>query len=114
MRVIVSLVITAMLSFSGDCAAQAVDDGSGNFWKRYCADDFGKGLCLDYIRGVAEFHSVAKVRGMEPFFCIPNGATYGQMKDIVENYMAKHPENTHVAFAALAAIALSEAFPCKR
>jgi hypothetical protein len=47
-----------------------------------------------------------------PFWCSPNGATIGQMQDIVKAHLEKNPQNRHINAAQLASQALVAVWPC--
>jgi hypothetical protein len=44
--------------------------------------------------------------------CIPNTATYSQLKDVALNYMREHPEIRHESARSLIWTSYIEAFPC--
>ena len=65
--------------------------------------------CLAYVEGTVDALSVDKT------ICLPEShVTTGQVKDIIVNYLRDHPQNRHNSASLLAAIALNEAFPCKK
>jgi len=45
-------------------------------------------------------------------YCQPQGVTFGQVGDIVKDYLEKHRNDRHKNAATLTIYALSEAFPC--
>jgi hypothetical protein len=63
------------------------------------------GMCLGYILGVQD-----ALEGSS--FCVPNGVTQGQLKDVVKLWLHDHPETRHLSASSLVAAALKEKFPC--
>ncbi|MDX6806303.1 Rap1a/Tai family immunity protein [Terrihabitans rhizophilus] len=67
-----------------------------------------------YVLGVvdaAELHAVAG--GSSIKICAPPGATGEQLRDVFCKALLAKPEDRHRPAAALASLALDEAFPCK-
>ncbi|WP_370050739.1 Rap1a/Tai family immunity protein [Sinorhizobium fredii] len=46
--------------------------------------------------------------------CYPSNVTTQQVRDIVCDYLANHPETRHQPAQYLSGIALAEAFPCEK
>lgn len=68
--------------------------------------------CAGYISGISDALSVTDIYGFRA--CIPDSATRAQVRDIVKEFLRRHPETRHLAAAPLAAHALANAFPCGR
>jgi hypothetical protein len=87
----------------------------GNDVYTHCrsGDNFSDGICMGYIQGVADALNGPE-RGMRGrHFCIPEQATYGQIKAVVIKWFEANPQLLHYAAFGLVANALSKAFPCK-
>lgn len=63
--------------------------------------------CSGFIIGVSDSAFVRKV------VCLPNGATIGQVVDIVKKYLNDHPEDGHYSAASVVENALRANWPCK-
>ena len=48
----------------------------------------------------------------EPFFCVPDGASTGQLVKVVTKYLNERPEKLHLSAGSAVANALYSAFPC--
>jgi hypothetical protein len=46
------------------------------------------------------------------FFCLPEGAQYGQIYDVYIRHLAKEPATRHLAADYLLGVALRDAWPC--
>jgi Rap1a immunity proteins len=68
-------------------------------------DWFNRGVCSGTIEAAAVLSDTV---------CPPKGSTHGQSVMIVVNYMTQHPETIHLDIARIAAIALTQAWPCGR
>lgn len=103
------LIATALVVASLSSPVQAF---TGNELKRNCGDtDVNYGLCIGFILGVVD--GVLIDTPPDSIICIPDGVSFGQMKDIVLKYMNDNPANLHFPGASLVFYALGEAFPCK-
>ena len=47
------------------------------------------------------------------FFCIPDGVTLGQERNVIKKYLENHPENRHEAARFISTLAFKEVWPCK-
>ncbi len=72
-----------------------------------------QGLCLGYIRGVADVLGGpgAKVDGI--LACLPGGETGEQVVTIVKDYLAENPQLGNLKADGLVAYVLSLSFPCE-
>lgn len=92
------------------------DYTNGNGLLRLCQpDEFDPGhyqftaFCIAYTTGVrrtAEFLSPTRI-------CMPNGATAGQQRDIVIQFLRDHPGRRQEDSVPLVIESLSGAWPCK-
>ena len=73
----------------------------------------GGAHCVSYIIGVADAHTAMTVISKtSPLFCIPGGATPGQLMDIVVGFLKSQPAKRHYMASTLVIMALSESLPC--
>lgn len=82
----------------------------GNKLYEYCqSNEFG---CILYIQGVVDGQLAAiSATTRDVAYCIPQGSTAGQVKDIVVKFLSDHPERRHLMGGVLVANALSNAWP---
>jgi hypothetical protein len=71
---------------------------------------FQQGYCIGYTASIADVLRQDLINGYSA--CVPSDATYGQISDVVLKYLNDNPQMRHYTAPGLAAIALSEAFPC--
>lgn len=85
---------------------------SGNDLAKHCQEEgnFISGVCTGYIVGVADV--VDGFLSEHELFCIPPGATVGQITSVVSKYMDEHPEYLHYVGSNSVILALGTAFPC--
>jgi hypothetical protein len=83
------------------------DCRSGNY--------FNRGYCGGYVTGIVDTIESLQARGALPAnaLCIPEGATKGQLVDVVIRYLEQNPERRHLEAAGLVPEAINAAFPCK-
>lgn len=67
--------------------------------------DVERGLCLGYITGAAQAGSG---------YCTPHGVTFGQMYEVVLQYLHSYPQALHYAAEVLVSFAMQGAFPCSK
>jgi len=119
MLVALTVVGTAPSSWAED---GGIDLLSGNKWHTECSSTApGDALyCLGFILGVREglnilegsyFKIDDEYREIPPF-CIPNGVSLGQHRDIFKKFLEDHPEKRHERASILFITATREAF-CK-
>ncbi len=104
--------IVLAIGSAGAQSSKSRDVRSANYWQPLCQSNHA--LCTGFIGGVLDFHDTMILRGNEPAWCQPDRVTYGQAQKIVVAYVEKNPAMLHWPYATLAAVALSEAFPCKQ
>ena len=72
--------------------------------------DYESGIGTGYVLGAID-------TGLDSLICFPpgdNNITVKQVKQIVYNYMQKHPEMWNLAADASVIAAMREVFPCKK
>ena len=94
---------------------------NGNAMFGVCSDghEFNQGYCEGYTVAVAD--TLMALKAMKengypiPSACVPNGEHIRseQIRDVVVQYLAAHPEIRHQAAGGHALVALQAAFPCK-
>lgn len=72
-----------------------------------------QGLCVGYIRGVADVLGGpgAKVDGI--IACLPGGETSEQLLELVKDYLVANPQLGSLKADGLVAYVLSLSFPCE-
>jgi hypothetical protein len=99
------LLICLTLLLSSAANAQYIDGNKLHSLIR--GDSTDRQSALGYIGGVADSLD-------DELFCIPTTANLGQLRDIVQKFLADNPNIRHRHGAALVAVALMEVFPCKK
>lgn len=64
------------------------------------------GTCFGYINGVADALVPAQL------YCLPKGASAGQVLDVAKLYIQDHPDKQYLPAPQLIVNALVEKFPC--
>jgi hypothetical protein len=108
-------------------AAVAQDDTeSAGFMLPYCklapaqasSKAFLAGRCIGLVQGIVETLRLVKEANSNKLtlLCVdqPRGSNTDQAVKIVVNYGDAHPEQTHAPLIVIAALALTEAWPCKK
>lgn len=88
----------------------------GNFYYHLCNSPIAadRTACQGYSSGWADAMGAAQIiKGSKPFFCVPTGVVYEQIKDVFTAFLNSHPEKRQMSPSNLMAMAMSEAFPCK-
>jgi hypothetical protein len=72
-----------------------------------------------YVMGVVDFADSAKTlpgsKGASyACFDVPNGATAGQLGDVVKAWLQKNPEHRHFNGPSLVSAALATVYPCPK
>lgn len=72
--------------------------------------------CQSYIAGIIDYHTLIKSLRTAPAvdFCIPAGTPMAQMTGVVTRYIAAHSEHQDFIAAPGVAMALYNAYPCKK
>ena len=108
--IIAAVGLALMLLLSTNGHAQMWEDG--NELHTDCGKEnmFSAGYCSGYIVGVLD----ANERASFSPYCRPEGATKGQMRDIVKKWLADNPAYRTIPADAAVTAAMMEAFPAKR
>lgn len=78
------------------------------------ADAYDSDECLGFIQGLTDSTQAMRYADRPScIFAMPEGGTYGQVIDIVMNYLRAHPESRQRSAANLAIAALKAVWPCK-
>jgi hypothetical protein len=128
-----SILLGALAALMITSANAADDFDPANFMLPYCKltqkelsanseNAYFSGRCRGMVNAISEMLVMLKRAqdkgGMQVdrTFCIdiPQGATNGQVLEVVLKYGETHPEDTKGTFIALAVAALRLAWPCKK
>jgi hypothetical protein len=111
MRRLIVMVAASVVSVSVR-AASGISFETGNHLYNLLTSqvEAERTFSMGFITGIADAGAYSEVQGRS--FCMPIGATEGQIRDIVKNWLEKYPEKRHLFAAGLVAQALQEAFPC--
>mgnify|MGYP006865009168 CR=1 FL=1 len=94
----------------------AITFTDGNELYQSCQDEnagSSAGYCFGYIFGVIDSLD-GPDRGINGTkFCLREGVTGQQVRDIVKNWLNANPQHRDYISSSLVAVALAEAFPCK-
>ncbi|WP_140419918.1 Rap1a/Tai family immunity protein [Achromobacter denitrificans] len=125
-------ILSVFLGFTSTARAGEIDN-SGNFWLEKCespSGSFNSGLCFGYIIGMMDGTSygissawakasvqskdvkVSDLFTISPY-CIPEGVTNGQLKDVFIKYLRLNPERRHLLADGLLVNAFAAAYPCR-
>lgn len=127
------IALVALAGGTVSASAETVEPNmTGNAVYEICSaqnDMTKQGFCLGYIVGIVEGMKWGaavpmmraeiprnEVNGMVDMFlgfCLPEGATWGQYRDVIVGYLQKNPAERHTSARLLAQLALAEAFPCE-
>lgn len=112
-----------LLLAAGCLAATAVHAMSGNELLQMMNSPYTneQASAMFYVMGTVEGHgAISGVVNLSPktggsttgMFCIPAGATNGQIRDVVKQHLAAHPETRHLPAASLSYLALMRTWAC--
>jgi hypothetical protein len=99
---------------------------SANFLLPYCKlapaqagnKAFLVGRCVGLVQGIADTLSLTKEASGEKLnpLCVdrPKGTSADQTVKVVVQYGDGHPDQTHAPFTVVAALALTQAWPCRK
>jgi hypothetical protein len=85
------------------CTANRADSTYDSKW----------GECVGYVTAIADLLLYGGVPALGWNACVPAGATIGQIRDVVIQYLYQHPEMRHQTAIGMTAVALRTAFPCR-
>lgn len=70
--------------------------------------------CENYIAGVVDYHILVRSLGTAPSvdFCLPKDVRMQQLRQIVTNHLAKHPEQQNFVAAPAVTLSLYGTYPC--
>jgi hypothetical protein len=86
----------------------------GNDILRACTAAMGDpqfAVCNGYLEGIADVLESNVINGFRS--CVPEAATSGQLKDVVNQFLRVNAARRHLAAAGLVANAFAAAFPCR-
>ena len=106
-------LIFSGLGIGGQAVAAEVIDGSKLFTDCRDGDNpnardstYKWGTCFGYINGVADALVPAGL------YCVPKGASAGQVLDVAKLYLQDHADKRYLPAPQLIVNALTEKFPC--
>lgn len=70
--------------------------------------------CENYIAGVVDYHILVRSLGTAPSvdFCLPANIRMQQLRQLVINHLAQHPEQRGFVAAPAIALSIYGAYPC--
>jgi Ssp1 endopeptidase immunity protein Rap1a len=72
------------------------------------------GTCLGYIRGAqAGAELIISIAEQSPPWCVPAGASRGDVMEMLISFVKKHPSVSDQSAANTVIAALGDAYPCK-
>jgi Rap1a immunity proteins len=80
-------------------------DFDGNELQEECTQSAT--FCQGYVAGVFDAEKLF------PTLCVPDEVRYGQLVDVVTQWLRDHPERRHDSAVRLVVQAINEKFPCK-
>jgi len=116
-------------SSQGDTGQQSDIGKSGTELMRVCSKAGGElgdnpqrrqsdATCQGWVEGFADGFTVHDellgVARADRMVCIPRNVTNVQIIQAIERYIRSNPDKSHRATRLVAALALAQAFPCKR
>ena len=93
-------------------SAQAEGKFNGNILNDYCADDTQRAWVGMYSGGFTARGKLASRSGGSDPLCVPDQLDFGQLADLVCNYVQAHPEDRHKSAAIFVYSALSQTWEC--
>jgi len=75
----------------------------------------GHTACEAYIDGVLDYHAVLQSLGIAPSVnvCVPDDISSGRLRQVVQAYMERNPQNDSFIAAPNVTMALYEIYPCR-
>lgn len=108
----------ALISLTITRYAYAGGSQTGNSLLEYCQAPSGSpawGVCHGYISGVLDALQAEEAVLQRPtLFCVPHGATVGQLADVAIQFLDQNPSKRHLDAASIIWTGMIKAFPCSR
>lgn len=101
-----SYIFLLLLFISSGAFADFVSGNALNNWSNEKDSTYIKGLFGGYVIGIVD-----TADGL--LFCIPNGATAGQLSAVVKKHLQQNPEDWNKGASDIVILSLEKAFPCK-
>jgi hypothetical protein len=102
-----AILATAIL-FAAPAAARADYFDTGNDYWAKCSGDANLPLCMGLASGYLDMMNAFGSN------CSASGVSRRQAKDVFVKFLAEHPEHRNLSAAALAGVAFTDAFGCKK
>ena len=109
----VATLLLAGVFISSQCYGGFVDSFQ---LQEACADNKAEFYrqCVGYIAGVNDSHkTIQNWDNQAPYYCLPSGASMGQLTQVVINYLKLKPEELHLSASGRVLNAFILAFPCE-
>ena len=108
--------VAALAVWCGYADSACASYADGNDLYKRCApntETADSAYCYGYVVAIADvLRSVAPNPYLGNKVCIPLEVKAGQLRDIIYNWLAAHPESRHYSGNSLAASALAQVYPC--
>jgi len=124
LKIVIQVILIAGMITTAAIAEEEAQ--SASFMLPYCkltpAQAAGKaflaGRCVGLVQGIADALGLMKDASGEKLnpLCVdkPKGTSTDQAVQIVVKYGDAHPEQSHAPFTVVAALALTDAWPCRK
>jgi hypothetical protein len=110
-----------LLAASHGAFGQPINYRNGNEFLNACdhpIDQVQAVKCQSYVQGMADMfmgtEGVLSQAGRPKLVCVPKGATYQQLRDVLLSYLRRSPEVRHYSTDSNFVAAMMDAFPCSR
>ena len=115
MKLWIAIVVLMFATVGHAGKAEAAGFYSGSELLEWCEDDDARGgnICNSYLAGIVDITGDYDRWGdMTEEFCVPAGATLGQLQKVVIKGLNEVPEKLHLIASGLVFNIFYEAFPC--
>ena len=102
-KLIMTLLSISLIVFHASPSQSAFLNGNALYEE--CQNNSGR--CIWYIMGLIDMSEL-----LPELYCLPSGATSGQIHDIVVTWIQERPAERHNFAADLFLDAMIDAFPC--
>lgn len=113
-----ALFVTIVLLFASLPVQARATVMTGDALATMCASKEERDLfsCQSYIAGIVDYHVLIKGLGTAPSvdFCIPEGVKMNDLRLIVMEYFEGNKQHSSFVASPAVALALFDAFPCKK